>query len=141
MADFKRRLRRLQILRLRYLDRQRRQTQALAGINTALAEAQRLLDELQKLRAHYVELEEARGMPAMTLSGIRRKLGELAEAHREQQGQVEWLQEERTRGMAAVTTLRLRVEHIERLVLETRTEHRTAAERAEALALAPRARV
>ena len=140
MADFKRRLRRLQILRLRYLDRQRRQTQALAGINTALADAQRLLDELQKLSAHYVELEEARGMPAMTLSGIRRKLGQLAEANREQQGQVEWLHEERARGMAAVMTLRLRVEHIEGLVLETRTEHRAAAERAEALALAPRAR-
>jgi len=138
MPDFKRRLRRLQILRLRFDERQRREARTLAGLLSAVVDAERLLDELQKLRLHYADLEAIQGMSALTLSGIRRKLGELAQARTEQTRQVEWLHEERTRAMTLVQTLRLRVEHIDQLISETKVASRVALERAQEQALSPR---
>jgi predicted nucleic acid-binding Zn-ribbon protein len=138
MTDLKRRLRRLQILRLRFDERQRRAARTLAGVLSAVVDAERLLDELQNLRQHYADLESIRSMPALTLSGIRRKLGELAQAHTEQTRQVEWLREERTRAMNLMQTLRLRVEHIDQLIAETTVASRVAVERVREQSLSPR---
>jgi predicted nucleic acid-binding Zn-ribbon protein len=138
MTDLKRRLRRLQILRLRFDERQRRAARTLAGVLSAVVDAERLLDELQNLRQHYADLESIRSMPALTLSGIRRKLGELAQAHTEQTRQVEWLREERTRAMNLMQTLRLRVEHIDQFIAETTVASRVAVERVREQSLSPR---
>ena len=138
MPEFNRRLRRLQLLRLRFQLRQQREARVLAELAIAFGTASSLLEELNALRSHYVEIESALGMPAQILGSIRRKLGELALAHTEQRRQVAWLDEQRLQSVAAIQSLRLRLEHIDQVMAETRRQDMNARELAETLMRAPR---